>query len=265
MEKEFITSQEQIIQALVYGVIFLVLLTIGLILFFHFSRKKIIEKEIENIAIELDHQQEILQTSIAIQEAERKRIAQDLHDAISAKLNVVSLTTHTLLDDKGLSKEQKDSLKHILNITTNTLDSSRKIAHDLLPPILDKFGLKVALEELFDEFTQSTKIKIEYEIEEIPSLDKEQELHLFRILQELINNSIKHGKANVLDIKIRQELNGFLLYFKDNGSGFELKNDAKTSGIGLQNIKSRVEILKGEIQINSFPEKGSTFIINCKL
>lgn len=265
MEKEFIANQEQIIQALVYSVIFLVLLTIGLILFFHFSRKKIIEKEIETITIELGHQQKILQTTLSVQEKERKRIAQDLHDAISAKLNVVSLTTHMLLDDENLSKEQKKSLNHILNITTNTLDSSRKIAHDLMPPILDKFGLKVALEELFEEFTMSTKIEIEYEIEEIPDLDKEQELHVFRILQELITNSIKHGKANLLNIKIGRELNGFLLHYKDNGSGFKFKNNSKTFGIGLQNIKSRVEILKGKFQINSSLEKGSTFIINCKL
>lgn len=264
MEKEFITNQEQLIQALVYSVIFLVLLTIGLILFFHFSRKKIIEKEIENIAIELDYQQKILQTALRVQEKERKRIAQDLHDDISSKLNVVSLTAHMLLDDVNLSKGQKDSLDHILHITTNILDSSRKIAHHLMPAILDEFGLKVALQELFDEFIIGTKLEIIYEIEEIPSLDKEQELHVFRILQELINNSIKHGKANLLNIKIRQELNGFLIHYKDNGSGFKINNN-KTIGIGLQNIKSRVKILKGKFQINSSPDTGSAFIISCKL
>ena len=96
---EEVASQEQIITALVYGLIFVVLLTTGLMVFFHYSRRKITEKEIEKIAIMLEQKQKVLQASIATQEEERKRIAKDLHDAVSAKLNVVSLTTHVLLDD----------------------------------------------------------------------------------------------------------------------------------------------------------------------
>ncbi|MEM9679267.1 MAG: histidine kinase, partial [Bacteroidota bacterium] len=92
-------SQEQIIGALVFGLIFLVLVATGLILFFHYSRKKIIEKEQEKLNLQLDQQKKILQASITTQEKERQRIAQDLHDAISAKLNVISLSTHMLLDD----------------------------------------------------------------------------------------------------------------------------------------------------------------------
>ena len=137
---EEVASQEQIITALVYGLIFVVLLTTGLMVFFHYSRRKITEKEIEKIAIMLEQKQKVLQASIATQEEERKRIAKDLHDAISAKLNVVSLTTHVLLDDDSINKDQRESLEHILNVTSGTLESSRKIAHDLMPPILEKFG-----------------------------------------------------------------------------------------------------------------------------
>ena len=164
MEETDFASEEQIIAALVYGIIFLLLVTLGLILFFYYSRKKIIEKEVEKVNIKLDHQKKILQTTISVQEQERSRIAQDLHDAISSKLNVVSLTTNVLIEDDTLNKEHKEALNHILDITTSTLESSRKIAHELMPPILDKFGLKVALEELFDEFTTNTSIDINYYI-----------------------------------------------------------------------------------------------------
>ncbi|MDG1660359.1 MAG: histidine kinase [Winogradskyella sp.] len=157
MVQELQTEENKILIALVFGIILLFLVSIGIIIFFILSRKKIIDKEREKTELQIEHQQKILQTSIAIQETERKRIVQDLHDDISSKLNVVSLTTNMLLADNDTSKKQKETLSQILEITSKTLESSRKIAHDLLPPILDKFGLKSALEELFDEFSKTLK------------------------------------------------------------------------------------------------------------
>lgn len=264
MENEFSANQQQIIGALVYGIIFLVLVTLGLILFFYYSRKKIIEKEVEKVNIKLDHQKKILQNTIKVQEKERNRIAQDLHDAISSKLNVVSLTTHVLLDDESITTEHKDALHHILDITTRTLESSRKLAHELMPPILDKFGLKIALEELFDEFTSNTSIKINHNIESLDRLDKNNELHVFRIAQELINNALVHGKADQLQMELKKSTEGFVLVFKDNGVGFDVEEHKKKSGIGLQNIKSRVAILNGQLFVESSKKSGSTFTINCQ-
>ncbi|MEH6534931.1 MAG: ATP-binding protein [Psychroserpens sp.] len=263
MENQFSTDQQQIIGALVYGIIFLLLVTLGLILFFYYSRKKIIEKEVEKINIKLDYQKKILQNTIKVQEDERNRIAQDLHDAISSKLNVVSLTTNVLIDDESLDAEHKEALNHILDITTRTLESSRRIAHELMPPILDKFGLKVALEELFDEFTSNTSIKIKHDIDTINHLDKSNELHVFRIAQELINNALIHGKADELQMVLKKEQNGFVLVFKDNGEGFDVNKSSKKSGIGLQNIKSRVAILNGQLFVESSELTGSVFKINC--
>ena len=257
-------NEKLIIQALVYSIIFLVLLTIGLILFFHYSRQKIVQKELEKAALKLENQQKILQTSIDIQERERKRIAQDLHDAISSKLNIVSLSTNVLLVDKTISEKQQKALKQILDITAKTLESSRKIAHNLLPPILEKFGLKAALNELFEDCSKHTKIiDIEYEIEELSRLTKTNQLHVFRIIQELISNSIKHSKATELVIYMEQNTTGFVLRYQDNGIGFNVKKVKEKSGIGLQNIKSRVNILNGKLKIESTPNRGSQFIIRC--
>lgn len=242
----------------------LIIMAVTLIAFFHHTKKKIVEKEQEKATLKIEHQRKILQTSIAIQEQERNRIAQDLHDAISAKLNVVSLTTHVLLIDKTINEKQKTALEQILDITTNTLESARKIAHDLMPPILDKFGLKAALEELFEEFTANTSIDIEHNIEELAKLSKTNQLHLFRIIQELINNSIRHGKANELVIYMEQSQTGFMLHYQDNGSGFNVKEIKKKLGIGIQNIKSRVKILNGNLTIESTPNSGSKFIIRCR-
>jgi signal transduction histidine kinase len=267
MEKQLLIIQDQdsVVAALAYGIIFLVLLTTGLLLFFHYSRRTIIKKELEKAALKLQHQKTILQATIATQEEERKRIAQDLHDAISARLNVVSLTTNLLLDDEGVTEEQKESLEHILGITTTTLESSRKIAHDLLPPILDKFGLKVALEELFEDFTKSKQVQIKYDIDELDFLSKTNDLHVFRIAQELINNATRHGDASRMNIQLKKEKeNRFIFTCKDNGNGFDVQKVKKQSGIGLQNIKSRTAILECDLHVESEIDKGSIFTIQSK-
>ena len=264
MESDNIANQKQIIEGLVFGIMFLVLVTTGLILFFYYSRRKIIEKEIEKVNIKLDHQKKILQNTINVQEDERNRIAQDLHDAISSKLNVVTLTTNVLIDDDHIDPKHKESLNHILDITTKTLESSRKIAHELMPPVLYKFGLKVALEELFDEFTSNSQLHINHHIDAIEDLSKNNALHIFRIVQELINNALVHGKADELEIVLNKTPEqGFSLFFKDNGVGFNVNAKNKKSGIGLQNIKSRVAILNGQLVVESSKQLGSKFKIHC--
>lgn len=254
---------KEVITALIYGIIFIMFVTCGLIILFHYSRKKITQKEIEKISILLDQKQKVIEASITAQEEERKRIAQDLHDAISAKLNVVNLTTHMILANTT-NPEQRESLQHIINVNSNTLESSRKIAHDLLPPVLDKFGLSVALDELFDDFTNSKTLQINSTIEDLPFLKPIEDLHVFRILQELINNAIRHGEATVLDITLKTIPYGFELVFKDNGKGFDVEKLSKKTGIGLQNIESRVAILNCNFTVESVINTGSTFTIKSK-
>lgn len=253
--------QSNIIAALVYGIIFMVLLTTGLLLFFHYSRRKIVQKEIEKAQLKVKHQEHILQSTISTQEIERRRIAQDMHDAISSKLNIVSLTTNLLLDDNRLEKDQLSSLEHILGVTTNTLESSRRIAHKLLPPILDKFGLKVALEELFDEYAKSTQLHIIHNVDNISEISKPNELHIFRIVQELINNSTKHGHSTIIKVALHKIESGFELIFEDNGKGFNKNISQQKTGIGLEGIKSRAAILQSNFEIESTINKGSIFRI----
>lgn len=257
-------SQEQLISILVYGMVFVVLLTTGLMLFFYHSRKKITEKELEKIELKLKNQEEILHATITTQEEERKRIAQDMHDAISSKLNVISLTTNLLLENDDFEIEDKKSLQHILTINNTVLESSRKIAHDLLPPILEKFGLKVAIEELLDDYTRVSKLQILQTIEPIPELTNIEELHLFRIVQELINNALKHADATQLKIDLSRAINGFDLTFIDNGKGFDPESIDFKTGLGLQNIKSRAAILNCNLAISSSDSEGSTFNFKTK-
>jgi len=264
MEKRLLISPEQITSTLVYGLIFLVFVTSSLILFFRFARKKIVEKELEKAAIKLDGQKKILQATIETQERERKRIARDLHDAISAKLNVVSLHVNMLLDGSLDTSEQREALSKVLGVTTVVLDSSRQIAHNLFPPILENFGLTAALEELLAEFGATKKVIVQQDIKYLTSLTKNEELHLFRVIQELLNNSIRHGQASKVSLELMDSVDSMSLVYTDNGKGFLVKQALSECGLGLTNIKSRAAILNGNLKIKSQLGNGAVFTIAIK-
>ena len=230
---------------------------VALLLFFFLSRKKIVEKELEKNTLEINHQKEIIQSIIITQEEERKRIAQDLHDDISSKLNVINLNANLLKDGELTPEEYTVVNNGILEATEKTLESARKIAHNLLPPILEEFGFKDAVEELADSFNNSRKINIEYTINyPKKQLIPQNELHLFRITQELINNSVRHGKANnsVIDISFKNDQ--LIFNYTDNGVGFNSDNVDHKKGLGMKNIESRVSLLNGKYTIGSEIGKG---------
>jgi signal transduction histidine kinase len=251
-------EENGVITVVIFGVVLLLVMGLTLILFFYLSRKKILQKELEKKTLELNHQKEILKATIVAQEAERYRIAQDLHDDISAKLNVVSLSANFLLEEESVTpKETEEIISHMLRVTNKTIESSRKIAHNLLPPILEKFGLGVALEELCDEFSNSKKVNVTSDIEyKDGRLSKDDELHVFRIVQELMNNSMRHGKAKEIALNFKSEIENLCLSYRDNGLGFDTSTISIQKGLGLRNIESRVSLLNGEIAYKSEKLKG---------
>lgn len=256
-------QESEIIEIIVYSFIAFLLMGLVLILFFYFSRKKIIQKELEKKDLEIQYQKELLSAVIITQEEERKRIAQDLHDDISSKLNIVSLNSHLLTTPNLSQNDIHEITANIINLTGKALDNSRKIAHGLLPPVLEKFGLHAGVEELCLEFSSSKAVKVNYENKtafDIKDIDKH--LHVFRILQELMNNSLRHGKATVISI-LFEEKNGIKnCYYSDNGIGFEMKSDENKKGLGMKNIESRIAFLNGKLTLESALNKGISVVFN---
>lgn len=156
---------KEIVAIILYISCFFMILAVFLIAFFYFSRKKIIQKEIENKNLEIQYQKDQLHAVIVTQEEERKRIAQDLHDDISSKLNIVSLNSHLLTSPNLTEAETLEITGNIIALTTKALENSRKIAHNLLPPVFEKFGLNAGVEELCEEFESSKAIKTYYKNE----------------------------------------------------------------------------------------------------
>lgn len=249
--------EKELVALILYISLFFIIVAVALIIFFYFSRKKIIQKELEKKDLVLQYQKEQLHAIIFTQEEERKRIAQDLHDDISSKLNIVSLNTHLLSAPNLTEAETKEITENIINLTGKALENSRKIAHNLLPPVFEKFGLNAGVEELCEEFESSKAVKVHYKNNiDFDENDIDRQLHVFRILQELMNNSLRHGKATEICISFKNIEGIATCNYEDNGIGFDSNNDKNQKGLGMKNIDSRISFLNGTININSQINKG---------
>jgi signal transduction histidine kinase len=255
--KADLIHESDLIEIIIYTCIAFLLMVLVLILFFYFSRKKIIQKELEKKNLEICHHKELLRAGIITQEAERKRIAQDLHDDISSKLNIVSLNSHLLMRPNLTVQEIAEITGNIINLTGKALKNSREIAHGLLPAVLDKFGLHAGVEELCQEFNSSKSVNVSYQNQvQFDDLDKDKHLHVFRILQELMNNSLRHGKAKNITIVFVEEYGLKKCRYMDDGCGFDSKDKKNQHGLGMKNIESRVSFLEGTLNINAKVNKG---------
>lgn len=255
-------DNNELIKAVFFILLAFISMFLILIVFFYYSRKKITKQELVKKDLEINYQKSLLHTVIFTQEEERKRIAQDLHDDISSKLNVVSLNSYLLKTPNLSEVELTQITNNIIELTQNALENSRRIAHDLLPPVLEKFGLHSGIEELVAEYNSTKVVHVIYKssanFDEFP-FDKQ--LHIFRILQELLNNAVRHGLAKNVSIEVINENNLNKLTFADDGIGFDVNDNTIKKGLGMQNIVSRVDYLNASININSTLNKGTTVII----
>lgn len=250
-------SENEIVLVILYTSFFFIILAVVLIVFFYYSRKKILQKEIEKRESEISHQKVLLQAVIETQEVERKRIAQDLHDDISSKLNIVALNAHLLTTPNLSLKELEDIKLNVIALTGKALENSRKIAHDLLPPVLEKFGLDAGIEELCMEFSSAKGVTVRYENEvTFDETKARKHLHVFRILQELLNNSIRHGKATQMNVRFVPNGEYIKCLYADNGIGFDESDCVHQKGLGLKNIESRISFLNGSLSFHSEVNAG---------
>ncbi|GGG91251.1 hypothetical protein GCM10011416_04800 [Polaribacter pacificus] len=255
-------KNDQLLLLISYGIIFFAIVTIAIIIFVWKSRKKILQKEVEKKELEIQFQKKILQASIIAQEKERSRIAQELHDDISAKLNVVSLQAYALISEKLTIEETKEMVDTLLVTIKKTAESSRNLAHNLLPPILSEFGLHEAIKELVLDVNNTKAVAIHYTNSlDFTSLNDNSQLHVFRILQELINNSIKHGKSTKIQIDFKTLTGKRTCYYSDNGVGFNVEK-IQYKGLGMISLENRILFLNGSYYFSSQVGKGFQYTFN---
>lgn len=193
------------------------------------------------------------------EQKERIRIARDLHDSIGQKLSVIKMILPESRGNKDLEKIRK--------FVDETADEVRNISHNLIPEILN-LGLIKAINDLADKINASEKINIELITENITNdlnLPKQTEISIYRIIQEILSNIVKHSKTKsiVIDLKLINDM--FQINIQDNGIGFDTKEINNSQGIGWKNIFARIELINGKIDIQSEKNKGSNFFINIPL
>ncbi|WP_435414646.1 tetratricopeptide repeat-containing sensor histidine kinase [Polaribacter aestuariivivens] len=197
-------------------------------------------------------QEEFSQSLLLSQEAERKRISKDLHDSLGQSL---------LLIKNKIALKEDDNTKQLVN---NAIEEMRSIARVLHPFQLEDIGISRALENLISQLDENYKNTYIFgDIDDISSeLNQNQEVNLFRIVQECLSNIIKHAQADSAKVNLINNKNSIIISIKDNGIGFDFSekyNDFKS--LGLKTIKERVKFLKGTLKIDSVKNEGTTFTI----
>ena len=236
---------------LFFGTLGMFVMAIGIVVFVIFHQRKVIRYQLQMKKLEDDKQQMLLQASIRFQEEERQRIAADLHDDAGPLL----ATARLYLNENLIHQEPAIQLQSIYNakqIIDDAIQLIRNISHSLMPPTLKNFGLESAMTDLFQKINGSGSLNASVRFHDYRQrLKLEQELLVFRIIQELVTNIMKHSSSGF--IHLTQNTNTQNLYFRIHHDGkgivqseFDRLNNV-SSGLGLKNIQSRVRVLKGRI------------------
>ena len=194
---------------------------------------------------------------ITAMEKERARIAADLHDELGPMLSAIKLKVGSFeLSNEDDIKEAEKTDEHIDSL----MKRMREISYDLIPNTLIRKGLVTALKEFVDYTNESDGLKINFEATNTINTDQQKAIHIYRITQEVINNTIRHSGAKLLNINLKQENGTLFLSTIDDGVGFDHHAAAKgEGGIGLRNILNRTEIIGGQMFIESEKHKGTKY------
>jgi two-component system, NarL family, sensor kinase len=245
--------------AMFLGTLGMLVLVIGLVIFIIFHQRKIIRYQMQLQRMEQEQQKLLLNASVRLQEEERQRIAADLHDDAGPLLATARLylTENLVNQDKAT---QLQSIFQARQILDDTIQLVRNISHSLMPPTLKNFGLESAVNDLFQKISGSGSINASSRFHDYKErLKSEKELLIFRIIQELVNNILKHSNSSFIHLTQNMHGDFFILRIHHDGRGivqndFEKLNKSNI-GLGLKNISSRLRVAQGRINFEKDPSQ----------
>lgn len=261
-EKEHLLQQKQLKNEKMLYLLLAILMFLAVLFYFFYQNLKLRQK---NKLKDIHHttQQNIVNATIDGQEEERKRLSGVLHDNISALLSSAGLHISAF---EANYPEMKDELTKTKNILKEAHDKVRDLSHDLIPPVLDKFGLAMAFQDLCEKNSNSL---IHFNFNNLTANEErfqnEFETKLYFIVAELFNNIIKHSKASEATLTLEKQSNQLAINIKDNGKGFNLNESDSQKGLGLSQIKTRIKSMNGSISINSKEQLGTIIHIKVEI
>lgn len=245
-------------EIILFGTIGMFVLSLGVVFFFLVYQRRLLKQQKEHQAKETEYQQQLMRANLLSQEKERNRIGKDLHDSVGAMLTTAKLYFRHI--DKDSTAEKFNELKEkALELLDETMVSVRRVSHDLRPIVLERLGLVEAISNAVTQVNQSNEMVIDFSHNVDQEIDKEYQLNWYRIVQELINNTLKHAQADHVDVSISTDQNRLVLKYSDNGEGIKGKNI--TIGLGLQNIESRLNLMNGELKLQEKSENGIEMLL----
>ncbi|WP_373511549.1 sensor histidine kinase [Persicitalea sp.] len=271
-------NPEQVRFAIIIATLVMLMMAIFAIVFVIYYQHKRLDQEKKLRDVEKSYQRILLETALRSEESERRRIAQDLHDDIGTMLSLTKLSLNQLAkllykDESRLAPIQPGAahlntpraeltLNKAQSLVEETIVHVRRITRDLVPTTLDQFGLVAGIEEFIHRMDDSYALSVHFhcEGEDIPRQSPKVELALYRIMQELVNNAIKHANCDEIVIGLHLRQGKIELQVTDNGKGF----DATTveaggqAGLGLRNIESRLSVINGEVDYQKLDIRGSS-------
>lgn len=243
-----------------------VLVLLGVLLVWLFYNRNKLKQEAKLQAAVLSQQQIAAAAILQAEENERQRIAKDLHDGMGQIMSAAKMNLSAFENDLQFKNEgQKLSFERIISLVDEGCREVRSVSHQMMPNVLLKSGLGKAVAEFLDKIDQKV-LKVTLHTEGLNEhIDETIEIVLYRVLQESVNNVIKHSGASELDLSLIKDADGISATIEDNGKGFNSRNLAENAGIGLKNMKARIEYLKGSIDFDSSPGKGTLVAIHIPL
>ncbi len=234
----------------------------------NYEKEKLILSVVRNISRRMEIERQILSAIIKGEERERQRFARDMHDGLGPLLSAIKLYVNELNSATLDDQERKELITHSNELLDEAVNATRTISNNLMPTVIHSYGLIKAVKAFCDKVNKTNRLNIEFETENIEErFDSNLELILFRVISELINNTIKHAAAENVFILLIKTGDKLKLYFKDDGVGFDVDKimNSENMGMGLKNIVSRVKSISGKYSFNSIPGQGFTIKIEINL
>lgn len=238
------------------------ILTTAIVIYRNHKQKQIIQLQRIN-QLETEKYLAATESVIKGEEQERTRLAKELHDGLGGMLSGIKYAFSNLKTNLIMTQENAMTYERAIDMLDTSIREMRRVAYNMMPEALLKFGLDAALRDFCSEINFAGSIKITYQSFGLKnnSIEQSKSIAVYRIIQELINNALKHSGASEMLVQLSYDSSMMSITVEDNGKGFDIQQLEKANGIGWRNIKNRVDFIKGTLDIHSAENKGTSVLI----
>lgn len=251
---------------IILGIFLATFLLVGFLMYSNYKHKQTIQTQRIN-ELETEKQLTAAEAVLKGEEQERSRLAKDLHDGLGGMLSGIKYSLNNMKGNLIMTPENATAFERSLDMLDSSIKEMRRVAHNMMPEALVKFGLDTALRDFCSDINQSGKINITYQSYglENKEIEQNQSITLYRIVQELVNNALKHSGANEMLVQLSHTDSKLSITVEDNGKGFDTQILDEMRGMGWSNIQSRVDFLKGTLDVHSDKNSGTSILIEVEI